>query len=162
MKKLLTCLVILGIFFGVINLAMAGNTANQTVTYEVAAINESSVSGNPGALTVNAATAGSEPDEVTDSSTTYNITTNGTNKKITGQIDSVMPTGTTLKINLVAPTGGNSAGNVILTSSPADLVTGITKKKGSGLGITYKLSATVDAGEVAPATRTVTLTITSG
>lgn len=161
MKKLLTCLVVLGMVFGLTSLATAGNTATQTVTYEVAAINEASVSGNPGALTVDTATAGSEPDDVSNALTTYAITTNGTNKKITGSIDTAMPTGTTLKINLVAPEGATSAGDVTLSTTAADLVTGITKKKGSSLGITYKLSATVAAGEVASATKTVTLTITS-
>jgi len=79
MKKLLICLVTLGIVFGAVGLAMAGNTATQTVTYQVSAINEASVTGNPSALTVSTATAGSDSAEVTDSTTFYAITTNGTN-----------------------------------------------------------------------------------
>lgn len=162
MKKLLICLVTLGIVFGVMGLAIAGSTATQTVTYQVAAINEASVSGDPEALTVSTATAGSEPNDATDSSTSYAITTNGTNKKITGSINTDMPTGTTLKINLAAPTGGTSLGDVALSTAAADLVTGISKKKGSSLAITYKFSATVEAGEITSATKTVTLTISSG
>jgi hypothetical protein len=148
---LLTC----GAVFG-------ANTAQQTVTFEVQAIDEMGVSGNPAALIVSTATAGSQPDDATDNSTTYAITTNGTNKKITGAIDSAMPANTTLQVNLTAPTGGSSAGAVTLTTSAADLVTAISQLAESGLTVTYTLSATVAAGVVASDTRTVTLTLTNG
>ena len=144
------------------SLAYAGNTAQQTVTFEVQAIDEISVSGNPAALIVSTATAGSEPDAVTNNATTYAVTTNGTNKKITGDLDVAMPANTTLQVNLTAPTGGSSAGAVTLSASAADLVTGITQKAESGLTITYTLSATVSAGIVASDSRTVTLTLTAG
>ena len=140
----------------------AGAAANQTVTYEVTAINEFSVSGDPAALTVNAATAGSQPDEVTNAATTYAITTNGTGKKITGILNTAMPTGVTLKVNLAAPTGGTSIGDVTLSAVAADLVTGIATLAESAKAITYKLSALVTAGVVASANKTVTLTIADG
>ncbi|PKL47494.1 MAG: hypothetical protein CVV42_12955 [Candidatus Riflebacteria bacterium HGW-Riflebacteria-2] len=136
----------------------AGATADQTVTYEVTAINEISVSGNPAALTVSTAVAGAEPDEVSDSTTTYAITTNQS-KKITGVLDTAMPAGVTLKINLVAPTGGTTVTDVTLLGTATDLVTGISPVAESGKTITYKLSATVAAGVVASANKTVTLTI---
>ncbi len=161
MKRLAIVLISMVLIFVLSGLAMAGNTATQTVTYQVAEINELSASGNPAALIVNTATAGSEPTEVSNATTSYGITTNGNNKKITGAIDTVMPTGTTLKITLTPPTGGLGAIDVPLSATAADLVTGITKKKGSALLITYKLSATVEAGVVDSATKTVTLTITS-
>jgi hypothetical protein len=143
-------------------LCLAGNTTTQTVTFEVQAIDEIAASGDPGALVVYTATAGSEPDVATDNTTTYAITTNGTNKKITGEIDVAMPANTTLEVNLAAPTGGTSAGSVSLSASAADLVTGITQRAESGLTITYSLTATVSAGIVASDTRTVTLTLTAG
>ena len=154
---LLLCLVLLA--WGV---AFAGNTAQQTVTFEVQAIDEISASGNPAALVISTATAGSEPDDATNNTTTYAVTTNGTNKKITGAIDSAMPANTTLQVNLTAPTDGSSAGGVALSATAADLVTGITQKAESGLTITYTLSATVSAGIVASDSRTVTLTLTAG
>ena len=154
---LLLCLVLLA--WGA---AFAGNTAQQTVTFEVQAIDEISASGNPAALVISTATAGSEPDDATDNTTTYAVTTNGTNKKITGAIDSAMPANTTLQVNLTAPTDGSSAGGVALSATAADLVTGITQKAESGLTITYTLSATVSAGIVASDSRTVTLTLTAG
>lgn len=144
------------------SLAYAGNTAQQTVTFEVQAIDEISVSGNPAALIVSTATAGSEPDAVTNNATTYAVTTNGTNMKITGDLDVAMPANTTLQVNLTAPTGGSSSGAVTLSASAGDLVTGITQKAESGLTITYTLSATVSAGIVASDSRTVTLTLTAG
>lgn len=161
MKKSL--LLLLPVFvLMVCGLSIAGNTATQTVTFEVQAIDEISASGDPGALTVSTATAGSEPDAVTDNSTTYAVTTNGSNKKITGEVDVAMPANTTLQANLVAPTGGTSAGDVTLTATAADLVTVITETAESGMTITYTFSATVDAGILASDTRTVTLTLTDG
>lgn len=142
--------------------AFAANTATQTVTFEVQAIDEMSASGDPGALTISTATAGSEPTDATDTGTTYAVTTNGTGKKITGDIDSDMPSNTMLQVNLGAPTGGSSSGDVALSTTAADLVTGITQRAESGLTVSYTLSATVAAGVVGSAARTVTLTLTAG
>jgi hypothetical protein len=125
-----------------------GNTATQIVSFQVSPINELAVSGNPAALNVNS-----------DSSTTYSLTTNEEGRTITGRIDSAMPSGVTLKINLQAPSGGTSAGDVILGTGDSTLVTGISDLAASGKTITYKLDATVDAGVIAPASRTVTLTL---
>jgi hypothetical protein len=139
----------------------AGNSTTQTVTFQVQAINEISVSGNPAPLVVNAATAGSPPNSASDSSTTYALTTNESNKKITVGIDSAMPSGTTLTITLAAPTGATSAGAVTLGTTAQNAVTGISTLNESGKTITYQFSATAAAGVVASQTRTVTLTITS-
>jgi len=138
----------------------AADNIGQIVTFTVAAINEIVVSGNPGAMVINTATAGAEPDPVTNALTTYSITTNGTSKKITGSLDSAMPSNVTLQITMAAPTGATSLSEVSLSGSAADLVTGITQIVASAKTITYKLTATVAAGIIATAqTRTVTLTI---
>jgi hypothetical protein len=159
MGKLGTLFIVLMLGAGAL---FAADSITQTVTYEVTPINEISVSGSPGALTVNAATAGSEPDQVSDTTTTYAITTNGTSKKITGVLNTAMPTGMTLKVNLVAPTGGTNIEDVTLTNVAADLVTGITEVAESAKAITFKLNATVLAGVVESANKTVTLTIADG
>jgi hypothetical protein len=140
--------------------ASAANTDNQTVTLQVAAINEIAVSGDPGALIVSTGTAGAEPDTATDSSTDYDITTNESNKKITGVLDAAVPANTELYVFLTAPTGGTSAGDVQLTTSAADLVTGISTLAESNRTITYKFYASIAAGIVSSTTRTVTLTLT--
>jgi hypothetical protein len=140
--------------------ASAADTDNQTVTLQVTAINELAVSGDPAALIVSTATAGAEPDTATDNSTDYDITTNESNKKITGVLDVAAPASTELYVFLVAPTGGTSAGDVQLTTSAADLVTGISTLAESNRTITYKFYASIAAGIVASTTRTVTLTLT--
>jgi hypothetical protein len=142
--------------------AYAGPTATQTVTYEVTAINELSVSAATASLTVNSATAGSAPSAVTDSTTTYAVTTNETNRKITGAINSNMDSGVTLSVTLGAPTGATSTGKQALSTVAADLVTGISALNETGKLITYELAATTAAGVVPSGTRTVTLTITAG
>jgi hypothetical protein len=162
MRKLTTGVALVWLAFGLVGLALAANTAQQTVTFQVDAINEISVSGNPGNLAVNTATAGSQPDQDTDNSTSWAVTTNGSNKKMTGDIDSNMPSDVTLEISLTAPTGGSGSGDVSLSTTAGDLVTSITQVAESGLAITYTLSATVSAGTVAQDTRTVTLTLTDG
>jgi hypothetical protein len=160
MKNVLLAVMIL--FFSVAGVAMAADSATQTVTYAVSAINEISVSGNPAAMTVSAATAGSAPNSVSDTSTTFAITTNGTNKKITGAINTAMPAGLTLTVGLDALTGSTSAGEVTLGTSAADLVTGISTLNESSKTITYGLSATSAAGVVTSANKTVTLTVADG
>lgn len=152
--KILSLFLVITTILGLSGLALAADFTTQTVTFEVLAVNDISVSGDPGPLVT---IAGSSD---TDNSTTYNITTNEANKKITGQLDADMPPNTTLEINLAAPTGATSLGNVILSSAAADLVTGIGILSESGLTITYTFTADASAGVIASDTRTVTLTIT--
>lgn len=143
--------------------AYAADSATQTVTFEVQAINEISVSGNPGPLVVNAAaaTAGGALVAATDSSTTYSVTTNDTGKKITAGIDAAMPTGTTLAVEL-ASSEATSAGEADISAATAgaevDVVTGLSTCTDSGQTITYTFSATAAAGVVS-GSKTVTFTI---
>lgn len=152
---------IFGLLFGITAMTMAASSTTQVVTFEVKAINEISVSGGA-TVTVDTATAGSDPTDGTDATTTYNITTNESNKKITGEITTGgnMPTGLTLTANLTPPPGASASTKSLSSGTAEDLVTGITQVKGSSLGITYTLSATLAAGVVASDTRTVTLTLT--
>ena len=160
MKKAVTVILTMALVLGVYGVAHAANTATQLVSFEVAAINEISVSGNPGTLIISAALPGSNPTPATDSSTTYAITTNGTNKRITAAINEPMPTGLTLKVNLEAPSVGSSAGDVILSTIAASVVTGISQVADSSSTITYTLEATAQAAEVSSGTKTVTFTLT--
>lgn len=142
--------------------ATAAQAQQQTVTLEVQAINQMSVSGDPGALTISSATAGSAPTAAQDASTTYAFTTNQTGAKITAAVDQALPSGVTLSVALAAPTGATSAGAVALGTTDADLVTGITKLNESGRTITYTLAATAAAGVVSSTSRTVTFTVVAG
>ncbi|MFH1452363.1 MAG: hypothetical protein ABIH00_00045 [Armatimonadota bacterium] len=138
----------------------AGSTANQSVSFQVDSISEFAASGDPGTFSIDTAVAGSQPSEVTDTTTSYAITTNETNKKITAALNSAMPSNTTLKLTAAAPTGGSSQGELTLTSSALDLVTGISNVAESGKTLTYKFSATVVAGTISLSSKTVTLTLT--
>lgn len=140
--------------------ASAQATATQDVSYEVQAVSQLSFSGSP-SLTIAAATAGSAPTSVT-ANATYAVTTNETDRKITAQIDSDMPSGVSLSVSLAAPSGGTSAGAVSLSTVAQDVVTGISTLNASGLGVTYSLSATSAAGVVPAGSRTVTYTILAG
>ena len=146
-------------------LATAGSvaqaqTANQTVNFEVTAINQLSVGGAV-TLTVNTATAGSAPTNATAASS-YAITTNGTNMKITASLDSDMPAGLTLTATMADPGVGSSAGAKTLAQAATDMVTGVTQINASGVSLDYELAATLAAGVVSSASRTVTYTITAG
>ena len=99
---------------------------------------------------------------MSDTSTSYAITTNESNKKITAAIDTNMPSGLTLTVALAAPTGASTPGAKTLSTAAQDVVTGISTLNDPGKAITYNLSATSAAGVVTSATRTLTLTVTAG
>ena len=141
--------------------AAQAQTATQTVTFQVNAINQIAFVGAP-SLTITTATAGSAPTSVTDATSSWAVTTNQTGAKITASIASNMPTGLTLSSSLVAPAAATSAGFLSLSTTAVDLVTGITKLAQGALGVSYRLDATAAAGVVASATRLVTYTITGG
>lgn len=141
--------------------AANAQTATQTVTFQVDAINQVAVAGTP-TLTISAAVAGGAPTSVTSTGNTWAVTTNQTGAKITASIGSAMPSGVTLSANMAAPSGGTSAGYQGLGTTAVDLVTGITKLNATGLSLSYKLDATSAAGTMSSTTRVVTYTITGG
>jgi hypothetical protein len=138
----------------------AAQTANQTITFQVDAINQIAFTGSP-SLVINTAAAGTNPTAVT-APATWAVTTNQTGAKITASIGSNMPAGLTLSVNLTAPSGAASAGSQALSTTAVDLVTSITRLAQSALSVTYSLSATAAAGVVSSTSRTVTYTITGG
>lgn len=137
----------------------AAQTAQQTVSVEVQAINVIAVSGDPAPLVVSGGTPGVDPDPATDGTTTYDITTNETNKTIQVVSDTDLPAGITLTVELAQPTGATSAGPVTLSTTAQNAVTGISTLAETGLGITYTLSATAAAGPLPAQDVIVTLTI---
>ena len=145
--------------FAAVNTASAQVT--QTVTFQVTAINQISVTGAP-SLTINAAVAGSAPTSVTSAANTWSVTTNQSTALITASIPLAMPAGLTLSANLTAPAGATSTGLTALGTVAVNVVTGITKLNSAALGLTYQLDATAAAGVVISGTRVVTYTITGG
>ena len=138
--------------------ARAADNASHTVSFNIAAINEITL-GAGVTLTVNTATAGSQPNSVSAGST-YSITTNGTtdSKKISAKLDSAMPANVTLSVNVTAPSNDSiSAGAVTLTTSDTEVV-GSIEGVAASAAINYTLSATVAAAP-AGGSKTVTYTI---
>lgn len=140
----------------------AAQTATQVVRFEVTAVNQIGVSGSPAPLVINAATAGLAPTSVMASGSTYAVTTNESNRKITASLDQSLPNGVTLEVSLAPPAGAASAGNVPLSTEGTDVVTGISSAAAAALPITYRLSATPTVLMSAPAVRVVTFTIVAG
>jgi len=146
----------------VAGLASVAGAQTQTVNFEVKAINQFSITSTPVTLTITTATAGSDPTPVTDNTSVWAVTTNQTNAKISASIPTDMPTGVTLGVQLAAPGGATSTAKNLASGTAQDLVTGITKVKGSALTVTYTLSATAAAGVIAADSRVVTYTMTPG
>lgn len=143
--------------------ALAGNTSTQDVDYEVPAVNEIAITDGSPSLTVDSATAGSDLDDATvTTGSSWAVTTNETGKKLTAAIDTAMPEGLTLSISAAAPTGGSSTGYAALSTTAADIVTGITEVAESSLNLSYKLEADLTAGVVTSASKTITFTLTDG
>ena len=153
--------VIMSVFLIAAAATAKAQTATQTVTFQVDAINQVAVAGTP-TLTITAAVAGGAPTSVTSTGNTWAVTTNQTGAKITASIGSALPSGVTLSANMAAPSGGTSAGYQSLGTTAVDLVTGITKLNATGLSLSYKLDATAAAGTLSSTTRVVTYTITGG
>ena|SRR5205814_2096011 len=155
-KRILSTIVVL---LGAASAASA-QTATQTITFQVDAINQIAFAGSP-SLVINTATAGSNPTSVT-AAATWAVTTNQSGAKITASIGSNMPGGLTLSVNLAAPAGASTAGSQSLSTTSVDLVTSITKVAQGAMAVSYSLAATPAAGVVSSTTRTVTYTITGG
>lgn len=142
-------------FFGMV---WAGNTANHTVTVTVNTINELSITGGNFTLTISAATAGSNPTDATDNTTTdLNWTTNVASKKITVATSLAAPT-FTLKVVAQTVTGGTAAAEVTLSTTAADFVTGVATTTGT-CDLSYTAQATAAQGTGSDA-HVVTFTLT--
>ncbi len=166
MKKLATLFALAALSLLFVEESNAQATANQTVQLTVNAVYKISTSGNPGALTINNGTAGTDAlTSVSDNSTTYNITQNvGNTVKVTAHLNSALPAGYTLSINL-ASTKGTSAGTVDISNatsgSAVDVVTGIGMGADANQTIGYTFSALASAGTLSSTNKTVTLTLTN-
>jgi hypothetical protein len=129
----------------VAGVALAASSDSHTVTVTVTAINELSISGGNITLTINSATAGSEPDDATDSTTCDLLwTTNEASKKITAETDLAAPS-FTLKVVAASVSGGTAAPEVTLSTTAEDFVTGVATTTGS-CDLSYTASATAAQG----------------
>ena len=107
--------------------------ATQKITIKVEAINEISVSGDPETFLIS-----EDKSSIVDSSTTYAITTNQTNKKIVAKIDKELPKGLTLKVQLDPPEGATS-NEVALSTTQQDGILGMGPVAAKDMKIHYTL-----------------------
>ncbi len=125
--------------------ALGANTGNHTVTVTVSAVNELAISGGNITLTINSATAGSDLDEATDSTTCDLLwTTNEASKKITAETNLAAPN-FVLKVTAANVSGGTAAAQVTLSTTTTDFVTGVGSSSGS-CDLSYVASATAAQG----------------
>jgi hypothetical protein len=144
-----------------LSMSASAQQATQVVNFQVNAVNQLAVTGNPAPLVVSSAVAGSGPTSATMGGTSYAISTNETNQKIIASINATMPAGLSLEVSLAAPSGAASLGHVPLGTTGADVVTGISATTASALPINYRLNASPSA-QLGSAARTVTFTVVSG
>lgn len=114
------------------------DAASQTVTLNVQAVDDITISGN---FTITVSTIGLQAANTTAS---YTVSTNSTAARtITGEIDA-LPTGVTLNISLADPDGGGAAVSsaVNLSSTPQNLVTGLASTTSGSKTITYTVTTT--------------------
>lgn len=138
--------------------AMASNSAQQQLSFQINEINEISLGVAPGTFVIETFEgAGGQPVSISQG-TTYSLSTNGTNKRVTAALDENMPANTTLEVLFEAPTGA-AAEVKALSATAVDVVTGITNESITDGDIAYNFSATLEAGNFGSATRTVTYTI---
>jgi len=144
-------------------LAQVRTTATQTISLEIRPVALLEVSGDPQPMHIAAGQAGLNTlDVFEESSTSYRLTTNASNMKLSVAIDEPVPGGTRLYIEM-AGTTGTSAGKVEISNalSPVDAVIGIDKSWGSDQSIVYTFEADADRQAMNAQSRTIILTLTN-
>lgn len=133
---------ILFLTFGASNV-FAQNIATQGIDIN---ISEMSVISTGGILSFNftSIVAGDDPEPLS-ATTTYSISTNGNNKKITAEIDYPLPQGINMLVEMIAPNGATSTGQKTLSTLPTDMITGVSRMRGELLDVNWNVDITVDA-----------------
>jgi hypothetical protein len=147
----------------VLVLGLAGSTSAQTATqvvnFTVAAFQQISVGPGPIGIDIDAWTGADDNLTPATGASTYSLLQNVGVSRITAQINSDMPTGTTLEVRLTPGAAkGSSAGYQFLTSTAVNVVTGIPRGTDNARVIDYRFSANASAGPLS-GNRTVTYTL---
>ncbi len=130
-------------------------TATQVVTFKVVAANRMAFGNASASVSVQRPNA-SAPTSASVAGSSYGITTNEVNQKISASINAPLPAGTTLAVSLAAPAGATSKGMKALSTRPADVVTGISAVNADALPVTYQVTGHAGGARI------VTYTITAG
>jgi len=162
MKAKLLTLLLASLLLPILALAQVGSSVVQNLTVEVKPITKIAVSGNPGALYITDAQAGSDALSVSDNNSKYSMVTNVENMKIVASINNEMPTGTKLMVRLESSKGlSNGFVDVSNARAPVEVVTGLGKGSDLNQTITYTFAADASVGSINADTRVVTLTLTN-
>ena len=138
--------------------APAGQSASHTVTVQVNAITELTLTGGDVTLTTATATAGQEPDPAANTDCALAWTATPADMRITVATSLASPM-FTLKVLAQNVTGGSAAPEVTLSNAAADFITGAGKTTG-GCALRYTAAATAAQGTGSDV-HTVTYTLTS-
>lgn len=141
-----------------VGLLFAGDNDSHQITVQVNAINEVAITGGNKTLTISTATAGSNPNDATNSECTLAWTTNETSKKITVATN-LASQNFTLKVEATSVSGGTTAGQKTITDTAQDFVTAVATTVG-GCTLSYTASATAAQGTGSDV-HTITYTITA-
>jgi hypothetical protein len=141
------------------SLALAADNDNHQVTVTVNDINELAVTGGDITLTISAATAGQNPNQATNATCGLQWTVNTTDKKITVATNQAS-FAHALRVQATSVSGGTSAGEVNISDTAQDLVTGVATTLGN-CTLSYRATATAAQGTQSVA-HTITYTITAG
>jgi hypothetical protein len=159
MMKASHALLVAVLLTGFISVAWADDHDAHQVTVTVSAINELALTGGNITLTINAATAGLNPDAEQDVTCGLVWTVTDTSRKITVATNQAS-FDHTLKVLATSVSGGTAAAEVTLTNTDAhDLVTGVAETLGS-CTLQYTASATAAQG-MQTVVHTITYTITA-
>ncbi|MEO7455759.1 MAG: hypothetical protein ABIY52_05810, partial [Gemmatimonadaceae bacterium] len=105
---------------------LQAQTASQAVTFKVIPMNRVAIASASASFSPQRAATNSAPTNVARvGGSSYGITTNEVNQKITASLDAPLPAGTTLSVAMAAPAGAASKGAKTLgTAASLDVVTG--------------------------------------
>jgi hypothetical protein len=139
----------------------SAQTATQVVNFTVASFQQITVGAGPIALDINAWTGADDNLTPVNGASTYSLLQNVGVSRITAQVNTDMPPGTTLEVRLTPSSSkGSSAGYQFLTPTAVDVVTGIPPGADNARAIDYRFSANASAGPIS-GNRTVTYTLVS-
>ncbi|CAN5563621.1 hypothetical protein BH09GEM1_BH09GEM1_44520 [soil metagenome] len=138
--------------------ALAAQTATQVVTFSVVSSSRVAIGNLAAPLRTVTTLSDRTRTSAVVAGSTYAVSTNERNQKITASLDVGVPHAIALAVALGAPRGAASKGLTLLGTTATDVVTGISGADGSDLPMTYQWRGS--AGAVR--NRVVTYTITAG
>ncbi|CAN5896333.1 hypothetical protein BH11GEM1_BH11GEM1_23910 [soil metagenome] len=150
----------LGVFALVCGRILEAQTATQTVTFSVVSSSRAAIASVATPMTVRAAITNGTSTSASVAGSSYAITTNESNQKISASLNEAMPSGLSLAVSLSPPAGAASRGVTQLGATATDVVTGISAADAASLPLVYTLTAS--GVPTRSNRRVVTYTVTSG